>query len=83
MPYYLIQFQKLKHVATRCFDNKFMEKSKQIIQQPGLFQQIHFFSKRKKRIGNYTTKLIFLWYDNFGKKERSLHRNGRTAIPKI
>ena len=24
----------------------------------------------------YTAKLIFLWYDNFGKKERSLHRNG-------
>ena len=28
-------------------------------------------------------KLTFLWSDNFGKKERSLHRKGMAAIPKI
>ena len=27
-------------------------------------------------------KLTFLWYDYFGKKERSLQMNGITAIPK-
>ena len=30
----------------------------------------------------YTAKLTFLWYVSFGKKERSLHRNGMVAIPK-
>ena len=39
--------------------------------------------KEKKKIGKYTAKLTFLWYDNFGKKERSLHRNGVAAIPKM
>ena len=44
---------------------------------------LFFDKKKKKRIGKYTAKLTFLWYDNFGKKDRSLHRNGRTAFPKI
>ena len=35
------------------------------------------------KIGKYMAKLTFLWYDNFGKKERSLHRNGMSAIPKM
>ena len=28
-------------------------------------------------------KLTFLWYDNFGKTQTLLQRNGMTAIPKI
>ena len=44
--------------------------------------QICFLTKRKKKIGKYTAKVTFLWYDNFGKKERSLCRNGMAAIPK-
>ena len=39
--------------------------------------QICFLTKRKK-IGKYTAKLTFLWYDNFGKKERK----GMAAIQK-
>ena len=32
--------------------------------------QICFLTKRKtKRIGEYTAKLTFQWYDNFGKKK--------------
>ena len=32
--------------------------------------QICFLTKKeKKRIGKYTAKLTFLWYDNFGKKK--------------
>ena len=41
-----------------------------------------FFDKKKYRIGDYTAKLTFLWYNKFGEKERSLHRNGMAAIPK-
>ena len=37
---------------------------------------------KKRRFGEKQGKLTFLWY-NFGKKERSLRRNGRTAITKI
>ena len=49
VPYHLMQFQKLKHVVTRYFDTKFTEKSKQILRQPGLFEQIQIcFSKIKK-----------------------------------
>ena len=61
-----------------------MEKSKQILRQPGPFIQIQicFLTKRKKSIGKYAAKPTFLWYDNFGKKEKSLQRKGRTAIPK-
>ena len=77
--------QKLKHVVTRYFDTKFTKKSKQIIQQPGPFILIHicFLTKRKNReLANLQPSLnfdgIFLV-----KRERSLHRNGRTAIPKI
>ena len=47
-----------------------------------LQMQICFLTKRKKEIGKYTAKLTFLWYDNFGKKERSLHRKGMAAIQK-
>ena len=45
-----------------------------------------FLTKRKKenwQIGEYTAKLTFLWYDNFGKKERSLQMKGKITIPKI
>ena len=37
--------------------------------------------KEKKENGEKAGKLTFLWYDNFGKEERSV--NGITAIPKI
>ena len=52
--------------------------------QPGPFiqMQICFSTKEKKNIGKYMAKLTFLWYDNFGNKERSLHRNGMAAITK-
>ena len=55
-------------VVTRYFDTKFTEKSKQILRQPGPFiqMQICFWQKEKKRIGEYTAKLTFLCYDNFG-----------------
>ena len=78
VPYHMMQFQKLKHVVTRYFDTKSSEKSKQIQRQPGAFiqMQICFLTKRKKKIGKYTAKLTFPWYDDFGKKERSLHKNG-------
>ena len=64
-----MQFQKLKHVVTALHPNanKFFDKKK----------------KEKKKFGKYMAKLTFLWYDNFGKKERSLHRNGKAVIPKI
>ena len=35
------------------------------------------------KIGKYTAKLTFLWYDNFGENQTPLHRNGMTAVPKI
>ena len=28
-------------------------------------------------------KLTILWYDNFGKNQTPLHRNGMTAFPKV
>ena len=54
-----MQFQKLKHVVTRYFNTKSLEKSKQIRRQPGTFiqMQICFLTKRKKKIGKYTAKL--------------------------
>ena len=36
-----------------------------------------------KKLVTYTAKLTILWYDNFGKKQTLLQRNGMTAIPKI
>ena len=85
VPYHWMQFQKFKHVVTRYLIPNHRKKSKQIQRQHGLFiqMQICFLTKRKKKIGKFTAKLTFLWYDNFGKKERSLHRNGMAAIPKI
>ena len=41
-----------------------------------------FFIKRKKKIGKYTAKFTFLWYDNFGENQTPLQRNGMAAIPK-
>ena len=41
-----------------------------------------YLYKEKLRIGDYTAKLTFLWYDNFGKKG-SMPWNGMAAIPKI
>ena len=33
-------------------------------------------------MGKYTAKLIILWYDNYGKNQTLLQRNGMAAIPK-
>ena len=42
-----------------------------------------FFDKKKNRKLTNTAKLTFLWYDNFGKNQTPLHRNGMASIPKI
>ena len=42
----------LLHVVTRYFDTKFMEKSKQILQQPGPLYKCKFvFVTKRKKIG--------------------------------
>ena len=42
-----------------------------------------FDIKKKGTSANFTAKLTFLWYDNFGTNPKSLQRNGKAAIPKI
>ena len=39
-----------------------------------------FDKKKKKKIGKYTTKLTFLWYDNIGENETPLQRKSMAAI---
>ena len=50
VPYHMMHFQKLKHLATRNFETKLSEKSKQTLPQPSLFIQkkIYLLTKRKK-----------------------------------
>ena len=43
----------------------------------------HFDKKKNWQIGKYTVKLTFLWYDNFGKNQTPLQRNGMATIPKM
>ena len=42
-----------------------------------------FFDKKKRELANIQASLHFYCYDNFGKKERSMHRIGMAAIPKF
>ena len=37
----------------------------------------------KKKLGKYKAKFTFLGYDNFGKHQTPLQRNGMAAITKI
>ena len=57
----LTQFQKLEHVATRYFDNKSSEKSKQKWQQPGPFiqKQIFLTNRKKRKLANIQPSLHF------------------------
>ena len=47
-----------------------------------IYFTVEFIQKEKMKIGKNTTKLIILWYDNFGENQASLQRNGMAAITK-
>ena len=47
------------------------------------FTTPNLFFDKKKKIGKFTAKLTFLWYDNFGENQTPLQRNSLSAIPKI
>ena len=47
-----------------------------------LYKYKFVFFYKEKKIGKYTAKLTFLWYDILVKKG-SLQRNGMAAIPKF
>ena len=47
-----------------------------------IYFTVEFIQKEKMKIGKNTAKLIVLWYDNFGKNQASLQRNGMAAITK-
>ena len=85
MPYHLLQFQKLKHTWQNILKQNLRQKSKQSLghTRPFLQMQICFLTKRKLKIGKYTAKLTFLWYNYFGKNQTPLQRNGMAAISKI
>ena len=73
-----MQFQILKHVVTRYFDTKSLKKINKYDDSLDCLYKCKFvfWQKEKKRIGEYTGNLTFLFCDNFGKKRKV------SAIPK-
>ena len=75
---YSISMRSILNIKLKKNCWKIVQKSKQKQKQPTPIIQIQFvfWCKEKRNIGNFTAKLAFQWFDNFGKNPTSLQRNG-------